>query len=236
MQYEGSALTPLFYGEISSTHLFFDIFNKHQEIAKAFIEHIFKVQPENILVTREKSYPGKGSIDLFFDFKIKGRRAALLLEAKVHDYLSVTEHQISTYYNAVSDDQVYDQIYFIYLTQFNEKDDFESTAQPKSLVEAERGRSLIGEQFHHLTWHDLHRFMEGHSKKLSSEQQLMVGLHKSWITYKCLKDLVNNLVETGERSLTDYLIGVDNALESLQPFGRRVAEGSRIKLRIDYTI
>jgi hypothetical protein len=41
------------------------------------------------------------------------------------------------------------------------------------------------------------------------------------------------MVETGERSLTDYLVGVDNDLESLQPFGRRVAEGSRVKLCID---
>lgn len=174
MQYEGSALTPLFYGEISSTHLIYDIFNKHQEIAKAFIEHSFKVKPENLLVTREKSYPGKGAIDLFFDFQNEGRRSVLLLEAKVHDYLSVSDHQISTYYNAVADEQVYDQIYFIYLTQFNEQDDFEITAQPKSLVEAERGRVLIGEQFRHLTWHELHRFMEGHRNKLSSEQQLML--------------------------------------------------------------
>ena len=233
MQYNGSELNPLFYGEISSTHLFYDIFEKHQEIAKAFVEHTFKVQPDNLLTHREKFYPGKGSIDLFFDFHTRGRRAALLIEAKVHDYLSVSDHQIGTYYNAVSDDQIYDQIYFIYLTQFNNRDGFEQTAQPKSLVEAERGRVLIGERFRHLTWLDLHSFMEGHINTLSPEQQLMLGLHKSWITDKCKSDLANNLVETGERNLTDYLTGVDHELEKLHPFGRRVAESGKVKLRID---
>jgi hypothetical protein len=233
VQYKGSELNPLFYGEISSTHLFYDIFDKHHETAKAFVEYIFKIEAEDLLITREKFYPGKGSIDLFFDFQRQGRRLAILIEAKVHDYLSVSDHQISTYYNAVSDDQIYDQIFFIYLTQFNERDNFECTAQPKSLVEAERGRTLIGERFCHLTWLELHRFMEDHKNKLSPEQQLMLGLHKSWITDKCLSDLANNLVETGERNLTDYLVGVDDALENLHPFGRRMAEGSRVKLRID---
>lgn len=233
MQYKGSELKPLFYGEISSTHLFYDIFEKHQETAKAFVEYIFKIKAENLLITREKFYPGKGSIDLFFDFHSQDRRIAILIEAKVHDYISVSDHQISTYYNAVSDDQIYDQIYFIYLTQFNERDDFERTAQPRSLLEAERGKALIGQRFRHLTWLELHRFMEDHSNKLSQEQQLMLGLHKSWIIDKCQSDLANNLVETGERSLSDYLVGVDDALESLQPFGRRMAEGSRVKLRID---
>ncbi len=233
MQYKGSELNPLFYGEISSTHLFYDIFDKHHETAKAFVEYFFKIKAENLLITREKFYPGKGSIDLFFDIQSQGRREALLIEAKVHDYLSVSDHQISTYYNAVSDDQIYDQIYFIYLTQFNERDDFERTAQPKSLIEAERGRALIGERFRHLTWLELHRFMAEHCNKLSQEQQLMLSLHKSWITDKCQNDLANNLVETGERNLTDYLTGVDDALESLQPFGRRMAEGSRVKLRHD---
>jgi hypothetical protein len=147
--------------------------------------------------------------------------------------LSVSDHQISTYYNAVSDDQIYDQIFFIYLTQFNERDNFECTAQPKSLVEAERGRTLIGERFCHLTWLELHRFMEDHSNKLSPEQQLMLGLHKSWISDKCLSDLANNLVETGDRNLTDYLVDVDEALKNLLPLGRVVAENSKVKLRID---
>ncbi len=233
MQYNGSELNPLFYGEISSTHLFYNIFDKHQEIAKAFVEHNFKVKPEDLLITREKFYPGKGSIDLFFDFQSQGRRIALLIEAKVHDYLSVSDHQISTYYNAVSDDQIYDQIYFIYLTQFSDRDNFEHTAQPKSLVEAERGRDLIGERFCHLTWLELHSFMEGYINQLSPEQQLMLGLHKSWVTQKCSSVLANNLVETGDRDLTDYLVGVDHALKSLLPFGRSMAESSKVKLRID---
>lgn len=233
MQYRGSELNPLFYGEISSTHLFYDIFNKHQGIAKALVDYIFKVEADNLLITREKPYPGKGSIDLFFDFQSKGRHAAMLIEAKVHDYLSVSDHQISTYYNAVSDNQIYDQIYFIYLTQFNELDNFERTAQPKSLVEAQRGRALIGEHFYHLTWLELHRFMDEHINKLSPEQQLMLSLHKSWIIEKCSSDLANNLVETGDRSLADYLGNVDEALDRLLPLGREVSENRKNKLKID---
>ncbi len=48
MQYKGSELNPLFYGEISSTHLFYDIFDKHHETAKAFVEYFFKVKAENL--------------------------------------------------------------------------------------------------------------------------------------------------------------------------------------------
>jgi len=233
VQYSGSELKPLFHAEISSTHVFYDIFDKHPDIAKAFLGKIFNVEAENLLITREKPYPGKGTVDIFIDFQNKGRRAAILIEAKVHDYLSVSDHQISTYYNAVSDNQSYDQIFFIYLTQFNEQDNFERTAPPKSLVEAERGRALIGERFHHLTWLELHRFMDEHINKLSPEQQLMLGLHKSWITDKCSSDLANNLVETGDRSLADYLGNVDEALDRLLPLGREVAGNRRNKLRID---
>ena len=81
MQYSGSELNPIFYAEISSTHLFYDIFDKHPGIAKAFIEQTFNVEVEKLLVIREKFYPGRGSIDLFFDFHCRNRRCALLLEA-----------------------------------------------------------------------------------------------------------------------------------------------------------
>jgi hypothetical protein len=44
VQYKGSELNPLFYGEISSTHLFYDIFDKHHETAKAFVDYFFKIK------------------------------------------------------------------------------------------------------------------------------------------------------------------------------------------------
>ena len=94
MNYSGSELNPLFYSETSSTHLLYDIFNKHKTITAGFIEHYFGEHPEQIVVFREKSYPKKGSIDIFIEFTAKKRKCALLIEAKVHDYLSVSDNQI----------------------------------------------------------------------------------------------------------------------------------------------
>ena len=95
---------------------------------------------------REKSYQKKGSIDLFITFNTENRKCALLIEAKVHDYSSVTDYQISTYYNAVQEDQSYDDIYFIYLTQFNKKTEFVRT--PKYLI-VDKKDSWVGKKYSH---------------------------------------------------------------------------------------
>jgi hypothetical protein len=233
MSYDGSGLTPIFHSEISSSHLLFDILDKHKDVAATFLRAFYGLDAKNILVFREKSYPRKGSIDLFITFNVNDHRCALLIEAKVHDYSSVTDYQISTYYNAVREDQNYDEIYFIYLTQFNDKTEFGDAAQPKSLVEATRGRDLIGERFLHLTWIDVHTFLEKHWSKLTPEQQLMVDLHRSWIVEKERTDLATNVVDVGERSLEDYLGDVSPSLTELQALGKEVKESGRLKLRID---
>jgi hypothetical protein len=235
MQYDGRGLTPLFHSEISSSHLLYDIFDKHKAVTAAFIKEYYGLEVDILLVIREKFYPKKGSIDLFITFKANDRKCALLIEAKVHDYSSITDYQISTYYEAVSEDQSYDELYFIYLTQFNEKTDFDDSVQPKSLVEGARGRELIGERFLHLTWVDVHAFLEKHRAKLSKEQLLMVDLHRSWIVEKGRTDLATNVVETGERSLDDYLGHVSEALTVLEPLGKKVSEKRTLKLRIDLT-
>lgn len=235
MSYDGSGLTPLFHAEISSSHLLYDIFDKHKAVTAAFIKEYYGLEADILLVIREKFYPKKGSIDLFITFNANDRRCALLIEAKVHDYSSVTDYQISTYYQAVSEDQSYDELYFIYLTQFNEKTNFDETVPPKSLVEAARGRELIGERFLHLTWVDVHAFLEKHRAKLSKEQQLMVDLHRSWIVDKGRTDLATNVVETGERSLEDYLGDVSVALTVLEPLRKKVPKKGGLRLRIDLT-
>ena len=235
MSYDGSGLTPIFHSEISSSHLLFDIFDKHKEVAAAFLREYFGLEAEDLLVFREKSYPKKGSIDLFITFNAHDHRCALLIEAKVHDYSSVTDYQISTYYNAVQEDQSYDDIYFIYLTQFNEKTEFGDALKPRSLVEADRGRELIGDHFLHLTWMDVHAFLEKHWSVLTKEQQLMVDLHRSWIVEKGRTDLATNTVDVGERSLEDYLGDVSQSLAELSDLGEEVKEAGRLKLRIDLT-
>ena len=235
MSYDGNGLTPIFHSEISSSHLFFDIFDKHKDIAAAFLKEYYGLDATNLLVFREKSYQKKGSIDLFITFNTENRKCALLIEAKVHDYSSVTDYQISTYYNAVQEDQSYDDIYFIYLTQFNKKTEFGDAVQPRSLVEAARGRELIGNHFIHLTWIDVHAFLEKYWSKLTKEQQLMVDLHRSWIVEKGRTDLAANVVDVGERSLEDYLGDVSPALTELHALGEEVKESGRLKLRIDLT-
>lgn len=231
MTYDGKELTPIFHSEISSSHLLFDIFDKRKAATVAFIKEYYDLDVENVLVFREKSYPGKGSIDLFITFDANDLRCALLIEAKVHDYSSVKDHQISTYFDAVSEDQNYDELYFIYLTQFNEKPD--DSAQPRSLVEASRGKELIGDRFLHLTWEDVHTFLEKHRAKLSKEQLLMVDLHRSWIVEKGRTDLAMNVVATGERSLEYYLGDVSEALAVLEPLGEEVLKNKALKLQIN---
>ncbi|TFG05702.1 hypothetical protein EU538_11190 [Candidatus Thorarchaeota archaeon] len=107
--------------------------------------------------------------------------------------------------------------------------------EPRSLVEAARGRELIGDRFLHLTWMDVHAFLEKHWTRLSKEQQLMVDLHRSWIVEKGRTDLVMNVVDVGERSLEDYLGDVSAALTALEPLGRKVSDKRTRKLRIDVT-
>ncbi len=235
MTYDGKGLTPLFHSEISSSHLLYSIFDEHKAVTAAFIKEYYNFEVDNLLVIREKSYPRKGTIDLFITFNANDHKCALLIEVKVHDYLSITNYQISTYYDAVLEDQNYDEIYFMYLTQFNEKTDFVDSVPPKSLIEASRGRELIGERFLHLTWIDVHAFLEKHRAKLNKEQLLMVDLHRSWIIAKGRTDLTNNVVETGERSLEDYLGNVSEALAVLEPLGKKVSEKRTLKLRIDLT-
>ena len=233
MSYSGSELNPLFYSEISSTHLFYDIFNKHKTITASFIEEYFEIKPEHITVFREKSYPKKGSIDIFVEFAAKERKCALLIEAKVHDYLSVSDNQIGTYYQAVQEDHYYDDIYFIYLTQFNEKTNFDSIAQPRSLMEGARGKELIGDRFRHITWDDLHSFMNRYKSDFSREQKMMLEMHLSWIKDKNKTDLENNKVESGERSLADYFTDSEEAIDKLIELGEQFNQDKRLKLKLD---
>jgi hypothetical protein len=234
MSYDGKGLTPLFYSEISSSHLLYDIFDKQKAVAAAFIKEYYDIEDietDNLLVIREKSYPSKGSIDLFLTFNANNRRCALLIETKVHDYSSVTDYQINRYYQAVSEDQRFDEIYFIYLTQFNKKSNFGDARPPRSLDEAKRGKELIGKRFRHLTWDDVHTFLEKHLDKFSKEQLLMIELQRNWIKEKEKSDLADNTTETGGRSFEYYLGDVSEPLTILETLGRKRAH----KLEIDLT-
>lgn len=233
MNFDGARLTPLFYSELSSSHLLYDIFNGYPEITIALIKHCFSVDAEQVMVTRERNYPKKGSIDIFIEFKEGSRKCALLLEVKVHDYLSVTDHQIETYYKAVMEDEHYDQVYFIFLTQFNDQAVFENIVRPKSIAEASRGKELIGDRFCHLSWEEMHSFLGQYKSHLNRERRLMLDLQHSWVTDKSRADLSGNEVETGERSLEDYFGDIKEALSLLKPLGEKYSQNNRLKLRIE---
>jgi len=85
--YSGLRLTPLFYSEISSSYMLYDIFENHRDILSKFVEQTFNVVPEIKFIQRERQYPQKGSIDIFIEFVHSGKEKALL-EGK--GYLSLT--------------------------------------------------------------------------------------------------------------------------------------------------
>lgn len=232
-EYNGLGLTPLFYSEIASSYMLYDIFKSHEKIISDFILEQFRVMPDKIIVERERSYPKKGSIDIFIEFLNSGKKHVLLMEVKVHDYISATDGQISTYFNAVVEDGVYDQVYFIYLTQFNAENDFTGIAVPKTIDEAKSGRSLIKERFVHISWEQMHSFLNKHHQNLTKEQQLIVSLNRLWISKQCETDLESNRIDTGERGFGDYFHDIKVDIRDSLPFGQQVWENKREIWRID---
>lgn len=232
-EYNGSGLTPLFYSEISSSYMLYDIFKSHKQIAIELIKELFHLQPEEIIVDRECPYHKKGSIDIFIDFSHNGQRNALLIEVKVHDYLSATDGQISTYYKAVDEDGAYAKVYFLYLTQFTQENDFQGIATPKTIDEAIKGKELIKDQFLHITWNQMHTFLAKHNGIMTDEQKLIVSLNRRWISQQCATDLENNKMDVGERGLEDYFPDLKIDIKEYLPFGTEVYENKRRIWRLD---
>lgn len=235
-RYNGIGLTPLFHSEISSSYMLYDIFKNQEQIILQLIKEQFNLIPEKITVERERAYPKKGSIDIFIEFVKAGKRHALLIEVKVHDYLSATDGQISTYFNAVIEDSVYDEVYFIYLTQFTAKDDFKGIAIPKTIDESKKGKELIKERFVHMSWEEMHTFLNKYYGILTEEQQLIVSLNRQWILQQCKIDLESNKIDVGERALEDYFFDLKIDIRNCLPFGNEVSENKRQIWRIDTSI
>jgi len=109
--------------------MIYEIFNNHKDIARKFVKNLFGLTvDEDIIVVREKRYPQKGCIDVFLSFNSNGKKVNILIEVKVHDYLSVRFDQIKVLYEAAKEELSDGTIYFIYLTQFN-KDNFSSESE-----------------------------------------------------------------------------------------------------------
>lgn len=232
-KYNGSGLTPLFYSEISSSYMLYDIFKTNEKVVSKLILETFNIEPEKIFVDRERSYPRKGSIDIFVEFINAGKKNALLIEVKVHDYLSATDGQINTYFNAVIENNAYEKVYFIYLTQFTAENIFNGITAPKTIDEAKKGKKLIRERFAHISWNQMHSFLSKFYEMMTEEQQLIVSLNRQWILHQCEADLESNKIDVGERGLEDYFYDLNLNIKKTLPFGKEIYENKRKILRIE---
>lgn len=225
--YNGEGLTPLFYSEISSSYMLYDIFEKNKTIASELIKNTFNIEAQVREIKREYNYNKKGSVDIFIDFTSKGKDSELLIEVKVHDYLSATDGQISTYYNAATKDNKDKQVYFIYLTQFTNKDNFDGVFSPKTIDEAIKGKNLIKQNFAHISWKDMHTFLSNYYEIMTEEQKLIVSLNNQWITEKCKIDFEKNKIDIGDRGIEDYFYDVNIDIKKELNFGRSITKNKR---------
>ena len=229
--YDGLRLTPIFHSEISSSYLLYEIFNNHKEVAKSFLNQFLGFEISNINIDRERNYTGKGSVDLFFNFDNNGRETHVLMEIKVHDYLSATKGQICTYYEAASEELVGGDVYFIYLTQFNKanRPNSSEVSLPPTIQEFEDSKSHLGEEkLRHLNWEQIHDFISPYKTHFTNEEQLMIKLQETWIKKQTIKDIEENTDNVGERNISDYFDDIKFNLEEELNFGGRESKKDRV--------
>jgi len=211
---DGIKLEPLFYSEINSSFILKSVLEE-DKIASDFIKHFLGIEVTVLTVSREQPYTDVGSIDLFIRFKdARDRKCALIIEVKVHDYLSATKDQINRYYEAVTNDNKYQDVYLIYLTQFNDKNlqVADSISRPNTLTNFESLLSAYpnkSDHFEHINWIEVHTFLDKHIDQLSPELKLMLYLQKIWILKQIDHDKEGHKVRTGKRQFADLFDGLD---------------------------
>lgn len=236
-KYDGLKLNPLFYSEISSSSMVYEIFHSHKKIAKEFIKYLFNLTiDKDITIIREKKYPQKGSVDIFLSFNSKGKKTNILVEVKVHDYLSVRPEQIKTYYEAAKEELCDDSVYFIYLTQFN-RDNFYSESEvalPDSIKEFEDSIKILPEEkIKHINWEEFHKFIEPYKDSLPKEYVHILELHKTWITAKSEEDIKLNIIDVGIRDLPNFFPDIAINIEKELTFGKIYFKDKRKILSVD---
>jgi len=244
MNYEGLKLKPLFHSEIASSYILQDILNNHKEITKQFIKRFLGFNVDSVdYVAREKSYRGKGSVDLKIRCKLRDEVLDILIEVKVHDYLSATSGQILRYFDAAREENGMNDIHLIYLTQYNESnfphDDYEvNYSLPGTITEFDRAtvelqrKNLYNKQLRHVNWEDFYDFIDQYRNRLTKEEDVMLNLQKQWMQAKCKEDLEDNKVEVGVRSLQYFFDDVNVDLEKDLP-GKKTFKNQRTVYVID---
>ena len=235
--YDGLKLNSLFYSEISSSSMVYDIFHNHKKIAKDFIENFLNlIIDKDITVIKEKKYPQQGSVDIFLSFSSKDKKTNILIEVKVHDYASVKPEQIKTYYEAAKEELGDGNVYFIFLTQFN-RSNFSSEGNitlPGSIKEFEDSTKIIPEKrLKHINWEEFHKFIEPYKDILPKEYVHILELHKNWITAKSKEDIELNTIDVGERDLLSYFSDIEIDIKKELPFGKIYIKDKKEMLSID---
>jgi hypothetical protein len=237
--YDGTKLRPLFYSEISSSYLIYEVFKEHHQLTKQFVRTFFGLDVEraDIAVSREHMYRGKGAIDLLLVLKGGERPVHVLIEVKVHDYQSATPGQIRTYYEAALEETADTDVYFVYLTQFsrNNFDGNSHIATPPTIIEFEDSRRMQGyeQRIRHVNWQEFHDFIDFFRDSLRPEQLMMLDLQKTWITAECEIDKNENRIAVGVRSIRDYFPELDLDVEKELPFGETRPKNKRLVFSVD---
>ena len=215
----------------------YEIFNNHKNIAKDFLKNTFGlVVDDDISIVREKTYPKKGSIDVFFSFKSNGKRTVVLIEVKVHDYLSATANQIRTYYEAATEELGGSNVYFIYLTQFNRNNISQepNATFPNSIKEYEDSLKIIPKaKIKHISWKEFHSFIEPYKNILPKEYNHILDLHKNWMAAKSNEDLKLNIMDVGIRGLPSFFPDINIKIEEELNFGKIYNKDKRKILTVD---
>lgn len=238
-QLEGINLRPLFYSEISSSYLVSEIFRNHNGIAKSFLKTFFNIDIDKFeSIDREKNYRGKGFIDIIMQCESNGRKIHILIEIKVHDYISATPEQITTYFDAAMEELRDGDIYFVYLTQFNTNNSpmEKGASLPGTIKEyksAKRRLEKYKDKLRHINWSEFHSFLKQFKVLLNQEEILMLELQEKWMKAESDNDIRRNIIDVGDRDLADYFDDVKVDLIKEIPFGKIENKNKRSVLIID---
>lgn len=235
---DGSKLTPIFWSEISSSYVLYEILKTHPDILSGFVKKYLDITG-TFSISREKPY-ADGTVDIF----IKNGTNHILLEIKVHDYRSSTPGQISTYFQSALNTDEDVVISFIYLTQFTQNafDQIlgkENIKKPPSITEHERAQdSLIKyrDRIRHISWPEIYGFLAPFHDAIrlkNRENYIMLKLQQLWMTTNIALDIAANTNATGARDITaDYFKDVHVDWRTLG-FGKSESVGTRRIHRIN---
>lgn len=229
---EPKQLEPIFYSEISSSRLLGTILKEYPEIGKSFIGNFCGYTDiSNLYVENEFPYNKVGAIDIYLGFSTSDKEHIIIIEVKVHDFLSVTQGQLKTYYNAAIKESPNAIIDVIYLTQFNRNNLPKKPAiiLPPSIKEYENfisNKVQDWNHFHHLNWTEIYTYINSHITILSPTHKVILELQQKWMLYDITKTIQEKTVDQKNRSIKHYF-GVDIDLNIKLPFGNPVDKKNR---------